>query len=377
MSYFLNLSGSMRPAFILLLLFPCLANGQNLLMNGSFEDENICTEYSKNCAAEGWISTSLTGDHYFHDPPNAFDGQHFIGLTFSKGLKRSFTNKFLRSRIRCSLRSGSVYNLEFYIRSVHGATDSIGIYFTGDDILFRRSPVSNEQPQLWVKDGIQETVAGKWQKVSLKYTASGKENFISIGDFRKNALDFTTMPDLGRNFYYFIDKIQLRPDNISELVCDDADIIQEEEYAFDPRHKMLDRYIYKYRKSTPPPLTPTSLTSILRIDTLVIPDVLFATDSFALNLKARKLLDSFITRFKGLRTDSIIVEGHTDSTGSLAWNKELSLNRAHSVVQYLQFHFETFFKARGWASEKPAAENRTHVGRQRNRRVEIYFYSRN
>jgi outer membrane protein OmpA-like peptidoglycan-associated protein len=72
----------------------------------------------------------------------------------------------------------------------------------------------------------------------------------------------------------------------------------------------------------------------------------------------------------------MVVEGHTDSTGSVFLNQELSQKRALSVAAHLQPHFQANIVSRGLASEKPVAENRTMMGRQKNRRVEIYLYVR-
>ena len=118
----------------------------------------------------------------------------------------------------------------------------------------------------------------------------------------------------------------------------------------------------------------TPRTVVQRIDTLIIPDVLFATNSFVLNADANRLLDSFARSSAGLKIDSLVVEGHTDSTGSIAANKQLALNRAGSVSSYLQQYFHTAIRTRGWASERPVGDNRTREGRRKNRRVEIYLY---
>ena len=76
-----------RFVFFLPFFIPSVLLAQNLLMNGGFEEENICTEYEKNCAPEGWISTSLYADYYFDDAPNAFEGNHFVGLVLSNAEK--------------------------------------------------------------------------------------------------------------------------------------------------------------------------------------------------------------------------------------------------------------------------------------------------
>jgi hypothetical protein len=67
---------------------------QNLVPNGSMEDENICTEYLKNCAPEGWIVSSLQSNFYFNDPAAAYHGQHFIGLPAGANMRYGSRNLF-------------------------------------------------------------------------------------------------------------------------------------------------------------------------------------------------------------------------------------------------------------------------------------------
>src|SRR4051794_6242400 len=104
----------MRLTVCLFLLISSQLYAQDLLMNGGFEDENICTEYIKNCAPEGWISTSLRADYYFDDMKNAFEGQHFVGLVIEDEGPGKM-HDYIRSRLLCGLRAGAEYRLEFYI----------------------------------------------------------------------------------------------------------------------------------------------------------------------------------------------------------------------------------------------------------------------
>ena len=70
---------------------------------------------------------------------------------------------------------------------------------------------------------------------------------------------------------------------------------------------------------------------------------------------------------------SILVEGHTDSTGSETYNQQLSERRANSVKNLLvergvQSQRITII---GYGESQPVATNATPEGRQMNRRVEI------
>lgn len=71
------------------------------------------------------------------------------------------------------------------------------------------------------------------------------------------------------------------------------------------------------------------------------------------------------------------VVGHTDSTGSLAHNQTLSVNRARSVTDYLsrQGVAATRLTIEGRGPNDPIGDNATADGRALNRRVEIYLYA--
>jgi len=70
---------------------------------------------------------------------------------------------------------------------------------------------------------------------------------------------------------------------------------------------------------------------------------------------------------------NLIIEGHTDSVGSVAYNKTLSQKRADAVKDYLVKNLgidASRLKAVGYGKAKPIADNKTAEGRQKNRRVE-------
>lgn len=69
----------------------------------------------------------------------------------------------------------------------------------------------------------------------------------------------------------------------------------------------------------------------------------------------------------------ILLEGHTDNLGNPRLNRELSLNRASAIRDFLIDFGVAFERVRiaGWGGERPVADNRDEEGRQRNRRVEM------
>ena len=79
------------------------------------------------------------------------------------------------------------------------------------------------------------------------------------------------------------------------------------------------------------------------------------------------------TVLKTYPDSTIIVSGHTDTTGTDAINNPLSLNRASSVASYLESQgiSTSRITSRGYGSKQPVASNATLAGRAQNRRVEI------
>jgi outer membrane protein OmpA-like peptidoglycan-associated protein len=72
----------------------------------------------------------------------------------------------------------------------------------------------------------------------------------------------------------------------------------------------------------------------------------------------------------GLR---VMVEGHTDSIGSEAYNMKLSVRRAEAVRAYLvkQGIAESRIDVKGFGKSKPVASNKTEEGRAENRRADV------
>jgi OmpA-OmpF porin, OOP family len=74
------------------------------------------------------------------------------------------------------------------------------------------------------------------------------------------------------------------------------------------------------------------------------------------------------------------IEGHTDSRGAKAMNQKLSEDRAASVRQYLIDKGkidEKRLTSKGFGPDKPIEDNRTALGRQKNRRVEFHIMEGN
>jgi len=101
--------------------------------------------------------------------------------------------------------------------------------------------------------------------------------------------------------------------------------------------------------------------------------VLFATNQDTLLPIAEERLAEVAKALADNPNRSIVIEGHTDSTGSVSANDDLSRRRAESVGAYLIAHGVQADRIRavGMGSRRPIADNATVEGRANNRRVEI------
>ena len=361
--------------FSFLASFPLFS--QSLVLNGGFEDVNICTEYRVECAPEAWISSSNGFANYFKDPRRSYKSVNCMGIEaghFTQDNRRSF----IRTPLVCGMRAGARYRIEFFVKSFHEIYDSLGVIFTASDPLFDKEPLHFRRPSIFLSSkydplGFKDSL---WYRVELDYTATGDERFFSFGYFaRKDYMGERAHP-LENRFYVFFDDVTIIPLDPAELPCSNYRERKEEIYDENERHAMLEKKIAHYKRN--PPLPPTILRNeFIKVDTMVLPDILFATGKATLEMGSYSILDSFILKINSAKVDSIVIEGHTDSTGSLSFNEQLSLARANAVKNYLSPRTRVMsIFTRGLAFLRPVSENKTPSGRQKNRRVEVLLYIR-
>jgi len=112
---------------------------------------------------------------------------------------------------------------------------------------------------------------------------------------------------------------------------------------------------------------------VLRLRGLSFPkdQSVITTDNYPLLTKVQNVI-------KETDPGKIVIEGHTDSTGSKTQNDKLSTARADSVEGYLKannFIDGGKITASGYGDSKPIATNKTKVGRAQNRRVDVILDS--
>ncbi len=101
--------------------------------------------------------------------------------------------------------------------------------------------------------------------------------------------------------------------------------------------------------------------------------VLFALNESSLNTSAKDNLTKLVTVLDKYPDTNIEVQGHTDNTGTEAYNMSLSKRRASAAASYLEERGISSDRTRikGYGETAPNYTNETDDGRSKNRRVEF------
>lgn len=358
-------------AIISFISFNCHA--QDLILNGTFEDINICTEFIALCSPEAWRLTSPFLPGYYKNAQN--NCVDFIVYNSSVPNVRSY----LESRLGDTLITGEKYRLSMDVAPDELMINSIGVLFSDTLIHTQSNVLLTLQPDIEFVNNkrlLQYKRGKQWLHLEKEFVADHKALFIIIGNFypdkslikkeiRKKIKAYNTCK-------YYIDNVQLKPVN-SIYKLEDIHNVKNIIYSMDQRHPVSDTLFDVRSKSVNIEHKPVR-NSIVKEDTILLyDDLLFAFDSYEPSNYFRGKVDSLLKNLKN-PVDSLIVVGNTDNIGSDLYNLKLSFKRAQAVANYITTK-GIIPKNRiiyyGEGSKFPIATNSTASGRYKNRRVEI------
>ena len=101
--------------------------------------------------------------------------------------------------------------------------------------------------------------------------------------------------------------------------------------------------------------------------------LMFDINKYDLRAASRENLNKLAAILNKYPDTNILVEGHTDSTGTREINMPLSENRAKAVADFLAtLNVQSArFAVHGYGPDQPLGDNATVEGRQTNRRVDL------
>ncbi|NJO03513.1 MAG: OmpA family protein [Bacteroidia bacterium] len=381
----------MKNALTLLGLWLILRSGsldaQNLVPNASFEEYTQCPRFlgavrSYNInIPEGivreWMANppDCTPDYFnacakgkFGTPRNlcgeakARDGRAYLGMILRIGevhigsIQDLLYREHVTARLLETLKPEAYYEVRFYVRLAeysNFAIGNIGVLFSEDPIIIQEN--KSYQPQI-LHTGIIRDLEN-WVEIRDTFQAKGGERYISLGNFDNyeskkiirisNSTQYRKKFNYNRAYYYLdqvsVEEIQVQP--IPDKQPPDED----------------------------PPVIVSDWGHLRAGKRIILKNVLFEFDRANLLPSSLPELDElgrFLRQYPSLKVSII---GHTDSIGTEADNRLLSLARAQTVTNYLvsQGIESARLSAEGLGESQPLDTNATEDGRQNNRRVEL------
>lgn len=324
---------------------------------------DLWVSYFKN---EKWSKPENLGDgiNTFKDETTPFIHPNGEALYFSSNGHIGLGGFDLIKSVKDSSVWGGVQNLGFPINSYN---DEVGLLIAGDGKTAYFAKEEQKNRQIIDSKIVSFTLPQEFRAKPATYIVGSVVDLetelplkakIEIFDLDKNELLFEASSDsLSGNYTMVLPSDK----NL-------ASYVKKKGYLF------YESNFYSRSNSLVAPDTINiKLKAIAINDFLVLKNIYFDVDSIVPNEKSRPELDNIIELL--MENPSIVVEvsGHTDNSGSPAYNFELSKNRASKVVDQLiksgipneRLHFK------GYGDSKPVQSNDTEVGRQSNRRIEF------
>ena len=351
-------------SFLVLILFHanCIQS-QNLVKNPSFENFEDCPKELGNVTTDvqSWSRATEGTSDYFNEcsskmgVPENFNGTQTAA--FGKGYAGMYLlapnnyREYLQGELNQTLKKNKRYGVTFYLKIKEKsilAIQELGILLSekridvqstkviGGESFINGKSLKNYSykkaynPKFYIdKKG--------WMKVYVEIIAKGKENFITIGNFKDNSNTKTEKTKGTKSAsYYYLDMVSVM--SIESDFYDNLEV--DKVYA--------------------------------------LKNVLFPIDEYKLNNKSKFDLKVLYNQLKKNPELFIAIHAHTDNQGAKSYNKSLSVNRAKSVANYLikLGVKEKRIQWYGHGDEKPAVDNLTPEDKRKNRRAEFVLSKR-
>jgi outer membrane protein OmpA-like peptidoglycan-associated protein len=379
-----------RSCTVLLLLLRVGTTGHaqpNLLLNGGFDEVNVCTEYKAECGVEGWFYLKdVKVQMLASDTVNAITGTNSIAILYNWIGYTSFTPVF-GSILPCRLQAGKSYTLKglMNVKLNPKLQFKAGVCF-GDWFYVPRRPfAATMKPDSILS--ITQVPNSHFVEFDYHFTATGQERYFTFGSYiHKDSLAGNAPLTGTQTINMILDRFSLTPDDPEETLCDAFSANKALIYQYNFRHKEMDYSLYgRGQLAIEPEFDNISVTvqrkepvlPLIKTDTLLLGDVLFDFNKAVLKPAALSILENYFTADRLAGIDSIRIEGHTDSIGTDSRNNQLSGQRSEAVRNWLLqngLSSGTLLTVYAYGRSRPVASNQTVDGRAQNRRVELILF---
>lgn len=232
------------------------AYAQNLISNPSFEDYDNCPTSFGQIACplfappfaptvKNWVSpvpnspdyyNACSGSIYADVPANFYGyqpartGNAYVGIVTLSGYLINHPNtmylEYIETKLTSPLQAGMVYDvscyvkLAFHIDQLHFINivglHELGASFSQTQYTSHTTPLSNSYVGMYRPGNIFITDTANWMKITAQYTATGGEEWLTIGRFNTGVLPlyqpvFPSVPAPSTTYqsYYLIDDVSV------------------------------------------------------------------------------------------------------------------------------------------------------------------------
>ncbi|WP_298950546.1 OmpA family protein [uncultured Nonlabens sp.] len=364
---------------LFILLIPCISFSQNLVLNGSFESTEGCTEFISGFRkVKEWSNPTLGTTDLFNDcivshagMPNNYNGTQVAhhGHKYAGIYCYSHDDyrEYIQGKISRSLKAGKEYKLKFFISLAEASDFAIkefSILFLPSELNLSTSEelskkqlrkIKNDKYAIYpIENEMYYDNTERWIPLELTFTASGNESYFIIGNFNKNSrTDKRAVSKKNRQniSYYYIDNVSLVDTSVTI-------------------ENSLENVAFTARKET---IKTESQRSFLLNSTYTLKSIRFEFDKATVLEESTAELNELILYLIINPKLHITINGHTDYLGNAAYNQKLSEDRAKSVADYLINNGITKdrIKYKGYGESQPIDPNEPEDAQIKNRRVEF------
>lgn len=312
-----------------ILLSQATVFGQNLILNPSFENFIHCPEKLGNLNKDVafWITPTEGSTDYFNTcsgvmgAPENFKGSQ--NANFGNGYAGLYLyapddyREYVQVKLTSPLQEGVTYGFSFYVSLADRSDIAIkefGALFSQNSfqhpIKKTLSKMHLSKLNIGVKTYLEigysnfYTDTRDWIVVHTQFKAKGKEQYLTLGNFKDNkrSRKFSIKEGTQQGAYYYIDMVSVSAlQSNGELKNIESD--SKTSYELEKVH--------------------------------VFKNVLFNFDTYSVGAKAKKELFGIYEYLRVNKELHISILGHTDTIGSKTYNMALSKRRAESIANYI------------------------------------------
>jgi len=202
----------------------------------SFGNGNCTPEYCNVCAPKNAFA-SVPDNGFFYHYPHTGNGMAQVTMFFDESYAYAYHRDYLQGHLFKSLTAGQSYCVTFYVildQQVRYAVNHIGAYLDNGIIDTTQNcglAQTTHIPQVQTLNVVNDTLT--WTKIEGSFVATGKETYITIGNFYDKAHSTYVIADSNNG-----------GSNIALYLVDDVSVVESDIPAY------AGRWMYKTKKDS-------------------------------------------------------------------------------------------------------------------------------